>query len=499
MTLNRREFLKFSGLAALTASGAGAISWTGTRIAHAAPAASEGDQMLHVLKRLTWGVRPQDIEQIKSRGIEGYIDWQLNPEAIDDPAEPALIADYPELAMASNDLVTSTAADYEHAFRAAIWGRLYRAAYSERQLNERMVEFWNDHFNIPIPDLLVEKIIDDREVIRRHALGKFRDLLLASAQSRAMLIYLDNAYSEKEHPNENYAREVMELHTLGVDGGYTEQDVREVARTLTGWSVRDNWMGFYFNPEAHDTGEKTILGQTFTAGRGIEDGLQLIDLLATHPSTASFISRKLVRRFVSDTPPASLVESAAAVFMQTDGDIRQVMRHILLSAEFMQSGGQKFRRPLDFVVGMLRAFHPAMTVYKPDWVAWSLEPMGQLPYHWFPPNGYPDAAPAWMSTSGLLARWNAAMWLSLASMGWYEGVSLNYAALFPQVDTAGALVDLVTTRFVGGTIEPADREMLSSFLTDGGSSDTPLEAWMRDDRLPTLAGLVLCSPYFQWV
>ncbi|HRF97758.1 MAG TPA: DUF1800 family protein, partial [Aggregatilineales bacterium] len=202
----------------------------------------------------------------------------------------------------------------------------------------------------------------------------------------------------------------MELHTLGVNGGYTEQDVVEVARALTGWSTeygRDDM--FVFKMDMHDTGEKFVLGQALPAGRGIEDGLQVLDILAYHPSTARFIAQKLCRRFIADFPPDSIVQSTAEAFFNSGGDIRATMRHLLLSDEFMNAYGQKFRRPLDFVIGTLRALRDGLDVDNIYVFIEPLEGMGQVPYAWHPPNGYPDVAGAWLNTNGLLYRWNVGL------------------------------------------------------------------------------------------
>jgi len=359
-----------------------------------------------------------------------------------------------------------------------------------------MVEFWTDHFNIPIPDYLSDRMIDERDVIRPHALGHFRELLLASAQSPAMLHYLDNAVSNAEHPNENYARELMELHTLGVDGGYSEVDVVEVARILTGWTVGDNGL-FYFDSDAHDFEAKTVLGHSFPAGRGLEEGLQLFDLLATHPSTAHFISRKLCRRFVSDLPPDTLVDSSAALFLATEGNLRAVMRHILTSQEFMASAGQKFRRPLEFLVAALRALQLGLQIDNPETLVYSLEPMGHLPFFWQPPNGYPDVGMAWMNTNGLLERWNTAILLGLAGSGYFSGLALNLDAVIPPVDTLGEMVQTVADTLLLRSLPQDD---VLEFMRVMGSPDPsqPVTDALRQQHLPTLVGLMLASPHFQW-
>lgn len=497
MTLSRRAFLQLSGLTALGMGAAGMLAFP--RTAQAQSAFATIDHALLVLNRATWGARPEDRARIAELGVEGYLDWQLDYNNIPDPLIDQFVGARRVLTMEIEDLLRLGDDIYTTGFDNALWGRIYRAAYSERQLFERLVEFWTDHFNIPIPDLLADKIVDDREVIRRHALGNFRDLLLASAQSGAMLDYLDNDVSSAEHPNENYARELMELHTLGVDGGYTEQDVTEVARALTGWTVSYQNRRFLFNPDMHDYGEKTVLGVTLPADRGIEDGLQVVDILANHPSTARYISRKLCHRFVSDAAPDSLVDSTTDVFNSTRGDIRAVVRHIFTSAEFAISAGQKFRRPLEAVVAMIRALQPGIQVDSYYTLFEALNLMGQLPYHWFPPNGYPDAAGAWLNTNGLLHRWNTALTLALAGDGYTPGVSLNMDAVIPYVATAGELVDAAAERLLGYRLPDTDRAHLLAYVSRDANPDAPLDERLRYDKLPGVVGLILASPYFQWI
>lgn len=495
MGISRRNFLRGSGAAALGLSFGTGIRWAGAKPINRT---AEANPLFHVLNRVTFGPRPQDVLKINELGIEGYIDWQLNHEQIFDPLVDAMVEEWTPLTASLTDLNEMAEKDYGYVLRAALWNRVFRALYSERQLYEMMVEFWTDHFNIAIESLLTDKMIDDRTVIRKHALGNFRDLLLASAQSPAMLMYLDNTLSTKEHPNENYAREVMELHTLGVDGGYTEQDVKELARALTGWQTKwGNQAQFVFNLDDHDTEAKVILGREFPAGRGVEEGLQALDFLALHPATATFICTKLCRRFVSDVPPQSLVESAAAVFLSTEGDIKATMRHILLSAEFMASSWQKFRRPLEYVTAVLRTMHDGLTLKDEDAIMWSLEPMGHLPYYWGPPNGYPDTMSDWLNTNALMKRWEFALNMPLASLGYWDGARLNLNKVVPQVETISELVDSVTALTIGGAIDPTDRDQLIALVSDG-QGDGKVTRGIRQDKLPTLLGLLMASPYFQW-
>lgn len=456
------------------------------------------DADLHLVNRLTWGARPRDLERVHELGEDGYLEWQLDYAAIDDPLVDRFLAEHPVLLEDVRGIRRALDEDYGAVYQQVIWGRLYRAAYSERQLYEKMVEFWTDHFNVPLPDMVPEKVVDDREVARTHALGRFRDLLMASARSPGMLIYLDNTFSNRDHPNENYSREVMELHTLGVDGGYTQQDVVEVARCFTGWTLDQEWRGsFVFDRNRHDEGEKVVLGHRIAAGRGIEDGLQVIDILATHPSTARFISKKLCKRFVSDDPPADLVDAVATTFLATDGDIRATLRALFTSEGFRAARGTKFRRPLEAIVAMLRALTPGVQVHDMWAASWTLERMGHLPYNWFPPNGYPDSADPWLNVNGLLRRWDIAMVLAHTSQGWTDGaITLDLSAVIPDVPTIGELVETTWRRLIGQELDRGTRATILAALGDPRPTQRVTQEF-REERLPSLVGLVLASPAFQ--
>ncbi|HEY9420815.1 MAG TPA: DUF1800 domain-containing protein, partial [Thermoanaerobaculia bacterium] len=378
-----------------------------------------------------------------------------------------------------------------------------RAVYSARQLQEVMVEFWTDHFSISMRDVGYLKVIDDREVIRKHALGRFRDLLLASARSPAMLVYLDNASNVADGPNENYARELMELHAIGVDAGYTQQDVREVARCFTGWTVDYRYEGtngeFLFDPGSHDTGAKVVLGVPIAAGEpGTLDGRRVIEILARHPACARFISAKLCRRFVADLPPASLVEKAAATFTSTRGDIRAVLRTILLSDEFFASTEAKLKRPFDFLISALRSLGAQATA--PDGLnqlIWSLYPLGHVPFEWEPPNGYPDAGPAWANTNGLLNRWNLA---SALVLNWYDGVQVPIRGIVTRskAKTPAAFVDAMASLLLQRPLDPPDRDRLIDYVAQGKPANARVPGWFLNRQAPGLLALLLGSPYFQW-
>jgi len=327
-------------------------------------------------------------------------------------------------------------------------------------------------------------------------------MLRASATSPAMLIYLDNASSYADHPNENYARELMELHTLGVDGGYTEADVKEVSRILTGWTL--NWEAewpapFIFNPDLHDWGEKTVLGRVFPEGRGEEEGLELLDFLAAHPATARFISTKLIRFFVADQPPDSLVNSTADIFERSGGHIPSVIRHIFLSGEFYEQVGTKFRRPMDILVAMVRALRPALRLEDSQWLTWELEALGHMPYRWFPPNGYPHHSMAWINTGALLARWNLAFTMARTDEGWYDGISFDRNLMCPHASTVGEWIDQAADAILHAPLADSERGWLIELVGEGGGESVPLTDELREYRSSTLYGLLMSSPYFQWM
>jgi uncharacterized protein (DUF1800 family) len=310
--------------------------------------------------------------------------------------------------------------------RDLMQGKLLRAIYSDRQLQEVLTDFWYNHFNVFLDKGADRYLVTayERDDIRPHVLGKFRDLLEATAKSPAMLFYLDNWQSAGPQPatrgrarrglNENYGRELLELHTLGVDGGYTQKDVTEVARCFTGWTIDQPQRGgsFTFNPRLHDTGEKTVLGVTIPAGGGIEDGEKVLDIVAHQPSTAHFISWKLAQRFVADEPPAALVDRMARAFLKTDGDLREVMRTMLNSKEFWSAGAyrSKMKSPLEMVASAARAVNADVSFALP--LANQVAQLGEPLYRKQEPTGYSNSGQAWINSAGLIARMNFAVQLA---------------------------------------------------------------------------------------
>jgi len=373
--------------------------------------------------------------------------------------------------------------------------RMYRALYSNHQLEEVLVDFWLNHFNVfngkgPARMLLTSY---ERDAVRPHVLGKFRDLLLATAHHPAMLFYLDNWQSQaprEEIPgqpapanvrrpglNENYGRELMELHTLGVDGGYTQDDVVAVARAFTGWTIYDpnRIAEFQFNPAFHDRKEKVVLGQKIPAGGGEQDGVQVIDILARHPSTARFISKKLAQRFVADAPPQSLVDRMAATFTATGGDLRAVVETMLTSREFLSEGAwqAKLKSPLEMVLSSVRLLGADVT--DPTALAQQIADLGQPLYGKAEPTGYSTTSDAWSNSAGFLGR-------------------INFAGALAAGRIAGVKVDLshvtgngeaVARQLLGAAVSPATLK-----LFENGTEGTLLSP-------ASVAAVVLASPDFQ--
>jgi uncharacterized protein (DUF1800 family) len=534
------------------------------------------------VNRLTFGARPGDLAAVERMGVERWVDLQLHPERIPDAHTDSvlatletqrrlpfeLIADHlsqneinqrltaaqivradtmsqradgaPMMQVEAardataamerlrHEIATINALEAEQAP-----AKLLRAAISERQLQEVMVDFWENHFSVSVNKMPNGFAMSeyDRVVIRPRVLGKFRDLLGAVAHSTAMLYYLDNYQSNVDslHPstglesmiethrraagapllgdstlfrvnparrsglNENYARELMELHTMGVDGGYTQHDVVEVARCLTGWSVERPDLGgrFVFRPEQHDAGPKVVLGTAIAAGGGQDDGERVLDLLARHPSTARYIARKLVTHFVSDTPPPALVERAAQTFLQTDGDIREVMRTIILSPEFNSPAAYraKVKTPFELVVSAARLMNaPADTTGH---TAALVGGMGQPIWGHLTPDGWPDQGVAWMNSGSLLNRVNFG---ATVGGGKLPGVTIatwapstRMIGLAPDAEVA-AVIDLV----LGGDASEGTRRALAG--VPAATTDTPAA---RLARLGDLITIAVGSPEFQ--
>jgi uncharacterized protein (DUF1800 family) len=413
--------------------------------------------------------------------------------------------------------------------------KLLRAIYSERQLQEVMTDFWYNHFNIYIgkgPDRYMITAYE-RDVIRPHALGKFKDLLVATAKSPAMLYYLDNWQSVGPHSelakygpqrrrfrrgrfgqvrmppsqqkarnrpsglNENYAREIMELHTLGVDGGYTQKDVTELAKVLTGWTIDEPRRGgeFKFNERAHEPGTKYVLGHTIKQ-RGEAEGMEMLDILAHHPSTAKFISRKLATRFVSDDPPQSLVDRMAATFLKKDGDIREVLRTMFKSPEFWSADAYraKVKTPLEFVASAVRASGVNVDNALP--LVQVLNRMSMPPYGMQPPTGYSMKADAWVNSSALLNRMNFGLALGSGRM---PGTSLDSQQLLRGNATTSAegTLSALEQDILDGDVSAQTHAVLLKQLNDPKITQRKLDDPGRPPNVGAITGLIMGSPEFQ--
>jgi uncharacterized protein (DUF1800 family) len=545
---------------------------------------TEEQKIVHVLNRAGFGPRPGDVARVRGMGLQNYLELQLHPSRIEDSAAESKLSGFKTLTMSSFELIEQypprrksantekkTLAEEQkdqgdvpaerprtmvlngpgRIIAELAQAKLLRAVYSERQLHEVMVDFWSNHFNVFAAKGANKWLITayDRDVIRPHALGKFKDLLEATAKSPAMLFYLDNwmsadpnasldlsrlrelrsnrnrfqprrrlgvsrdlensdpkMNSDSEAPrrqnrklglNENYARELMELHTLGVDGGYTQQDIIEVARCLTGWTIsRPRQDGeFKFARMLHDDGGKTVLGHKIEAGGGIRDGERVLEILARHPSTSRFIASKLARRFVSDEPVAALVERVADVFRKTDGDIKEMLQAIFDSPEFNSPTVHraKVKTPFELVASSIRALGGDTQGGLP--LMRAVAQMGEPLYLCQPPTGYPDVAEAWVSTGALVNRLNFGLALAANRLA---GTRVNLESLVAAgTQTSGDWVQNLAAVILQGDLSTKTLETLKNQMQAPEVDD---KADLSNDHAigpAKIAGLLLGSPEFQ--
>ena len=531
-------------------------------------------QIRQAIARLTFGARPGDYERVRAIGVDRWIARQLDPSRIDDRATDAWLVRFRTLTMKPADLArdypppqtvlaqdrrreassaarvdsnTRPASRLDAADSAALRdarrraqqvidelqaAKVARALTSERQLQEVMVDFWDNHFSIFAGKGAPERYLlasFERDAIRPNALGKFRDLLGAVAKSPAMLYYLDNWEStvEPDRPalstftarpvrgrlgvafrpaprprrnglNENYGRELLELHTLGVDGGYSQADVISAARALTGWTIDRPQLGggFVFRPALHDAGDKRFLGRTLAGGRGMEDGEEVLDILARSPATAHFIATKLARRFVSDSPPPPLVDRAAATFARTDGNIRETLRTIFTSPEFFSRAAYKakVKSPFELALSALRAVDAA-----PDSTprtARIIARLGEPLFMHRDPNGYPETGDAWINTGSILNRINFGLAVAGERL---PGVALETWAHRAGLDTlsGASRIDGVIAALLGGEASPDTRRVLESGvnpLIAAGSPASPDTSSVADRAPPDSGGEMGAEP-----
>ena len=458
-----------------------------------------------LLQRTGYGIREDQWRRAQELGYDAWLEEQLAADEGPDAAREArLAAALPSLAMGARELIDYTGADEEHRFRAVAELRaatLTRRLSSTRQLHELMVELWSDHFSVLHTEgpVRVHKTLHDREV-RRHALGRYGDLLRATARSPAMLYYLDNYSNVAEGPNENYARELLELHTVGA-GAFTEADVKAVARAFTGWGIgvadpvaRD--VGFVFHAERHDRAAKRVLGVDIPPGGGIEDGELVLEILLAHPRTALTVAARLARRFVADAPPAALVARVAETFRASAGDIRSMLREILTSPEFLASADRKLKRPVEYLCSALRTLGANLPPAAIGSLVARLERLGHVPFLWPEPDGYPDTASSWRGAEAMMERLNLVLALSEGSV--HAGLTYDLRGLVGQARSPEQLVDRLGERVLRRPVSAFDRAAMVAFVAGDAASGQALPQTTLMRRARELIALLLGSPYFQY-
>lgn len=416
------------------------------------------DEAHHLLNRLAFGPSIEDLNSLLAMGADAWIEQQLNPQTIDESELEALLA---------------SGRFRPHWYDQDLEGvQVVRAVLAKRQLLEVMTYFWENHFNTQAGKVEnYRREVEENERFRALALSDFKSLLTASATGYPMTIYLDSAFNVVGAPNENYAREIMELHSLGANNGYTQDDIVEVARAFTGWSVRGG--EFYFNPGLHDYAAKNPLGLNLPAGGGMEEGLAVIDHLVNMQECADFISWKLVQYLVADTPPQDVVDAASAAFTSSNGDIEQVLRAIIGHEKFRTDEnyrGNKTKTPLEFTASALRITEAYPTGYT---MAKAVENMGQHLHEKAEPTGFPEEGVNWINSNSLLSRWNLVdLITSNRGNSISSGMSLPLFIERSGADTADELLDLFSAMTTHGHENPAVRQLIKDYLTDGTGSIT---------------------------
>ena len=567
-TIGRRGLLKGIGLAAAaaataTAQASPALAQQPVQAPTAMRSPGKADRLrsgrkpvlpsleVIAMNRMAFGPRPGDLDRVRSMGFENYVAEQLDPASIDDSEYETLISG---LGFATlNKSLTQLWADHHlnylnppSEFQNDDWEwrqlpaleierlAFNRALYSRRQLQEVLADFWHNHFTVYAWESPTYSIFThyDRDVIRPHMLGNFREMLEAVAKSTEMLYYLDNRTNSGGTPNENYARELFELHAMGAENylgtlpqnqvaldsnglpvAYVDDDVYGATTCFTGWQVDTNTGEFFYNSSDHFPNQKVVFGDVIPANQPpLKDGQDVLDMLASHPGTGRYLARKLCRRLISDSPPESLVQQVADLFTaQKDApdQLKQVVRTILLSDEFKTTWGEKIKRPFEAIISALRAvgsdFHLPRYPFSDSEASYSTfitlyDRQGQSLFAWRPPNGYPDLKEDWSGTVSLGQRWRAFNWL----FDWQENNTrvIDIVPLTPSDNsTANVLVDFWLNRIMGRSIPAEDRQQMVNFMAQGRNPDVVLPLATDTDtqhRLRMLVSLILNSPEFQY-
>jgi uncharacterized protein (DUF1800 family) len=563
MIWSRRRFLGISA----TMAGAGMVDSPVERASSAAfraqaqatPSSAPPIELI-ALNRMAYGPRPGDVARVQQMGFAAYVDEQLNPNDADDALCNQKIADA-RLRIQYNAGMGYPAVDEMRPLRTIIenWGlaqlwsltrnpayqerirpveevraaTLLRAVYSKWQLREVLVEFWHNHFNV---DAYSESRISatwtlyDRDVIRRHCLGNFRNMVRDVAKSIAMGFYLDNAFSRDGPANENYARELFELHTLGQENylnhlynrwrdvpgaptgnpvGYIDQDVYEAARAFTGWTIAHGQTisGSLRLPDTgefayvdlwHDNAQKRVLAFEIDSNQPpLSDGETVIRLVSEHPGTARYICRKLCRRLLADDPPDSLVNTLAGVWLankDAPDQIARTVRALLLSNEFANTFGRKVKRPFEVVVSFLRATNADVTPNSS--LFWQLQEMGYRMFNWGPPTGHPEESAAWLSTNGMLRRWNI---INQLQSTWLKAATFDLPGQTPPGLTARQIAEFWVGRLLAVPPPTSTMNRLIDLMRQTGSADAPPTGSTDEiaDRIRSVVTLIAMTPEFQ--
>lgn len=493
------------------------------------------------LNRAGFGPRPGDIAAFQALGntddarLQAWVDQQLDPDTIDDSECDAQLAaqNFETLDKTLNQLWADHIVNNDQGWKYRVLpiketeaATLIKAVYSKRQLNEVLADFWHNHFNVFGWDSWSAPtwVHYDRDVIRGNMLGNFRQMLEDMAKSPAMLYYLNNESNTSAGPNENFARELFELHTMGAENylgvvanradvplddqgrpiGYIDKDVYQSTECFTGWRVNRDTGDFLFDESVHSKYEKIVLNTNIPDFLGVQDGEIVLDLLASHPGTARHICRKLCRRLISDNPPESVVQAAADVFFAQQAapdQLKQVVRTIILSDEFRTTWGEKIKRPLEYAVSLLRGTNANFVPDNAFW--WYFDSMGQALFQWHPPNGYPDLKEDWAGTMPILQRWRLCNWLMEWKIGGdgadKDDKRLRFLEQMPSgVTTPSQIADFWIDRLLGRPMPADERQQIVDFMAHGRNPDYDLPADQITERLRYMVALILMAPSFQW-